>query len=76
MRSIVIMRSFAVSVALLGVTPTFARSIFPHNHNICGKQNAEAYRRSPFLEMPNTISDGQAKANAASKTWPGDMMLD
>jgi hypothetical protein len=73
---LIIIRSFAVSVVLFGVTPTFARPIFPDTHNICGEQNARVCRRSPLLEMPNTISYGQAKANAASKTWPGDMSLD
>ena len=75
MRSI-ILRSFAVSVALVVVTPTFARAIFPHTRHICSEQNAGVRRRSPFLETPDTISDGQAKANAAGRVWPGDMDLD
>ena len=40
------------------------------------EQKAEFCRRSPFnVEIPSAISDAQAKANAASKTWPGDMIL-
>ena len=43
----------------------------------CRERNAGFCRPSPFdVEIPSAISDGQAKANAASKTWPGDMILD
>ena len=39
--------------------------------------HAKFFRRSPSnVEIPNEIDDPQAKADAASKTWPGDMILD
>jgi hypothetical protein len=39
--------------------------------------HAKFFHRSPFnVEIPSEIGDSQAKANAASKTWPGDMNLD
>jgi hypothetical protein len=60
------------------VTPAFAaRAIHPDTHDICREQNAGFCQPSPFdVEIPGAISKGQAKANAASKTWPGDMILD
>ena len=78
MRLMTIIRPFAISVVLLGVTPAFAaRAIHPDTHDICREQNAGICRPSPFdVEIPGAISKGQAKANAASKTWPGDMILD
>jgi hypothetical protein len=40
------------------------------------ERNARSCRRPPFtIEIPGAVSEGQAKANAASKTWPGDMIL-
>jgi hypothetical protein len=77
MRLITIMRSFAISVVLLSVTPAFAaRAIHPDNHDICREQNVGFCRPPPFdVKIPSSISDGQARANAASKTWPGDMIL-
>ena len=77
MRLMTITRLFAISVVLLGGTPAFAaRAIQPDTRDICHGQNAEFCRRSPFnVEIPGAVSDGQAKANAASKTWPGDMIL-
>ena len=77
MRLMPITRLFAISVVLLGGTPAFAaRPIHPDTRDICREQIAEFCRRSPFnVEFPSAISDAQAKANAASKTWPGDMIL-
>jgi hypothetical protein len=73
-----ILRPFAISVVLLSVSPAFAaRVIHPHVQDICRDQQVGCYRWIPFkAENPNAIDDGQAKANAASKTWPGYMMLD
>jgi hypothetical protein len=69
--------TIAVSVVLLGGTPAFAARAIPDTRDICREQIAEFCRRSPFnVEIPSAISDAQAKANAASKTWPGDMILD
>lgn len=78
MRLMTIISPLAISVVLLGGTPALAaRAIHPDTHDICRERNAEFCRRSPFdVEIPSAISDGQAKANAASKTWPGDMILD
>jgi hypothetical protein len=40
------------------------------------ERNARSYRRSLFnIRIPGAVSDAQAKANAASRTWPGDMIL-
>jgi hypothetical protein len=75
MRLMTITRLFAISVVLLGGTPAFAaRAIHPDTRDICREQIAEC-RRSPFnVEIRSAISDAQAKANAASKTWPGGMI--
>ena len=77
MRLMTITRLFAISVVLLSATPVFAaRAIHPDTRDLCRGQNAEFCRRSPFnVEIPGAISRAQAKANAASKTWPGDMSL-
>jgi hypothetical protein len=77
MRLMTITRLFAISVVLLSATPVFAaRAIHPDTRDLCRGQNAEFCRRSPFnVEIPGAISRAQAKANAASKTWPGDMIL-
>jgi hypothetical protein len=66
----------AISVALSGGTPAFAaRAIHPDARAICHEQTAGFCSRSPFdVEIPGAIGDSQAKANAASKTWPGDMI--
>ena len=78
MRLMTIIRPFAISVVLLGVTPAFAaRAIHPDTHDICREQSVGFCRPSPFdVETPSAIRDRQAKANAASQTWPGDMILD
>ena len=77
MRSKTISRLFAISVVLLSGTPAFAAREVHHNAgDTCHTQNAEFCRRSGFnVEIPSKIGNGQAKANAASKTWPGDMIL-
>jgi hypothetical protein len=78
MRLMTITGLFAISVVLIGGTPAFAaRAIHPDAHEVCREQTAEFCRRPSFdVEIPSAISDTQAKANAASKTWPGDMILD
>jgi hypothetical protein len=78
MRLMTVVRLFAISVVMLGGTPAFAaRAMHPDIHDICREQKAGFCRQSPFnIEIPSAISDAQAKANAASKTWPGDMILD
>jgi hypothetical protein len=78
MRLITMIRLFAISVVLLGGAPSFAApAIHTRTHDICGDSNAGFCHRPPFnVEIPSAIDDGQAKANAASKTWPGDMILD
>lgn len=85
MRLITFTKLVAVSVVLLGGTPAFsARTVRPDIHRICGEQNAAYCGRTRFnVEIPGAIrypqaaaDDAQAKANAASKTWPGDMVLD
>jgi hypothetical protein len=77
MRLMTITRLFAFSVILLSGTPAFAvGGIHQNTHDFCREQNAGTCRQSPFnVEIPGTISNQQAKENAASKTWPGDMIL-
>ena len=77
MRFMTIIRPFAILVVLLSVTPAFAAgTIHPDTHDICREQNVGFCRPPPFdVKIPSEISDGQARANAASKTWPGDMIL-
>jgi hypothetical protein len=78
MRLMTITSLFAISVVLLGGTPAFAaRAIHSNNRDVCREQKAGFCRGTPFdVEIQSAISDAQAKANAASKTWPGDMILD
>jgi hypothetical protein len=78
MRLITMMRLFAIPAVLLGGAPSFAaRAIHPDTHDICREPNAGFCYRPPFnVEIPSAIDGAQAKANAASKTWPGDMILD
>jgi hypothetical protein len=78
MRLMTLTGLFAISVALLGGTPAFAARMPAHTHGICHEQTAGLCRPTPFrVEIPGAIRDAraQAKANAASKTWPGDMIL-
>ena len=77
MRVLTLTRLFAISVVLLGGTPAFAaRAIQPDPFG-CREQNAEFCNRPTFkVENPGVIDNPQARANAASKTWPGDMILD
>jgi hypothetical protein len=85
MRVMTITRLFAASVLLLGGTPAFAaRAMHPDTHEVCGAQNAMFCGQPRFrVEIPGlasgpetAVGNSQAKANAASKTWPGDMVLD
>jgi hypothetical protein len=77
MRLMTIIRLFAISVVLLSGTPAFAaREVHYDTREICSEQNAAFCHRSPFsVDISGGISNAQAKANAASKTWPGDMIL-
>jgi hypothetical protein len=77
MRLMTITRLFAFSVVLLSGTPAFAAGgVHQDTRDFCREQNTEYCRRLPFnVEIPGAISDEQAKANASSKTWPGDMIL-
>jgi hypothetical protein len=73
MRLMTITRLFAISVVLLGGTPVFAaRAIHPDTRDICRDQKTGFCLN---VENPSAVSDAQAKANAASRTWPGDMIL-
>jgi hypothetical protein len=70
MRLMTIIRLFAISVVLLGGTPAFAaRSIHADTHDIRREHKAG-------VGMPRAVGESQARANAASKVWPGDMILD
>jgi hypothetical protein len=77
MRLMTITRLFAVSVVLLGGSPAFAaRAIQPDTRAICSMRDAGLCHLSPFNPgISRSVGDSQAKANAASKTWPGDMIL-
>jgi hypothetical protein len=77
MRLMTFAKMFAVSAILISGTPAFAARHVDHGtRDICHEQNTESCRRAPYtFEIPNTPSDAQARANAASKTWPGDMYL-
>jgi hypothetical protein len=77
MRLMTLTRLFAVSIVLLGGTPAFAaRVIQPDTRAICRKQDTGLGHLFPFVPgMSRPVGNPQAKANAASKTWPGDMYL-
>jgi hypothetical protein len=76
MRLMTIIRLFAISVVLMGGTPAFAaRAIHADTRNV--RTEHKAGLSSPFnVEMPSAVGESQAAANAASKVWPGDMILD
>ncbi|MGF6311679.1 hypothetical protein ABIB82_005658 [Bradyrhizobium sp. i1.8.4] len=78
MRLMTIARLFAVSVVLLGGAPAFAaRAVQPDTRAICSEQVAGLCHLFPFTTgTSGATGNPQAKANAASKTWPGDMVLD
>jgi hypothetical protein len=85
MRLTTITRLFAISAVLLSGTAALAAPEIHHGtRDFCSEQNAAFCRRSPFnLEIPGASAEfsgasgnSQAAANAASKTWPGDMILD
>lgn len=86
MRLMTITKVFAISVVLLSGTAAFAAREPDHGAgDICREQPGEFCRPSPFtIKMPGAnigsqagaVSAGQARANARSRTWPGDMILD
>jgi hypothetical protein len=86
MRLMTITRVFAVSVVLLSGTAAYAAREPDHGAaDICREQHGELCRPAPFtIKMPGatigspsaSVGAGQARANARSKTWPGDMILD
>jgi hypothetical protein len=78
MRLMPMIRLFAISGVLLGGTPAFAaRSIHADTHDIRHEHKVELFRSPSFnVERPSAVGETQAQANAASKVWPGDMILD
>ncbi|MGY4480276.1 hypothetical protein ACVILL_007690 [Bradyrhizobium sp. USDA 3364] len=78
MRSMTTIWLLAISAGLLGGQPAFAaRAIHRNTRDIYREQNIGYCHRYRFtVQSPSAISDQQAKANAASKVWPGDMVLD
>jgi hypothetical protein len=77
MRLMTMIRLFAISGVLLSGTPALAaRSIHADTHDIRREHRAELCCRFPFNGMPRAVGETQAQANAASKVWPGDMILD
>jgi hypothetical protein len=85
MRLMTITRVFAMSVVLLSGTAAYAAREPDHGAaDICSEEHGVVCHTAPFtIEMPgaNTVTQapvggGQARANARSKGWPGDMMLD
>jgi hypothetical protein len=78
MRVLTITRLFAISVVLLGGTPAFAApAIWADPCGICREPHAGFRNPTTFkAQNPRVIDNSQARANAASKTWPGDMILD
>jgi hypothetical protein len=77
MRTMTTTKLFAVAAVLLSGTPAFAAGgIYHGTPDLCRQQNAGTCRLFPSnVEIPGAISDAQARVNAASKTWPGDMIL-
>jgi hypothetical protein len=77
MRLMTITKLFAISVVLLSGMPAFAAGEAHYDaRDICSEQNAGLCRRAPFnIKTPSAVGNAQAKANAASKAWPGDMVL-
>jgi hypothetical protein len=77
MRLMTITKLFAISVVLLSGMPAFASGErHPDTRDVCRELSAGFCRQSPFdIKIPGRVSDTQAKADAASKTWPGDMIL-
>jgi hypothetical protein len=78
MRLMTIIRLFAISAILLGGTPAFAaRAIHADIHDIRREHKVGLFRSPSFnFERPSAVGETQAQANAASKVWPGDMILD
>jgi hypothetical protein len=86
MRLMTITKVFAISAVLLSGTAAYAAREPDHGTgDICREQPGEFCRPSPFtIQMPGarigsqagSVSAGQARANARSRSWPGDMILD
>jgi hypothetical protein len=81
MRLITITSLFAVSTLLLFGSPAFAAWKMRRDARpACSQQDERLCYSSRFnpVNSRNSCSVGetQAQANAASKTWPGDMDLD
>lgn len=86
MRLINITRAIALSVVLLSGTAAYAAREPDHGAgDICREEHGVVCHTAPFtLEVPGvnfnahtaSVGGGQARANARSKSWPGDMMLD
>jgi hypothetical protein len=86
MRLMTITKVFAMSVVLLSGTEAFAAREPDHGTaDICREHHGEFCRPSPFTikmqganigSQAGSVSAGQARANARSRTWPGDMILD
>jgi hypothetical protein len=85
MRLMTITKVFTISAVLLSGTAAFAAREPDHGTaDICREQPGESCRPTPFaIKMSGAnigsqaaVSAGQARANARSRTWPGDMILD
>jgi hypothetical protein len=86
MRLMTITKVFAISAVLLSGTAAYAAREPDHGTgDICREQPGEFCRPAPFtIGMPRAtigpqagaVSAGQARANARSRSWPGDMILD
>jgi hypothetical protein len=78
MRLMTTIKLLAISTVLLGGPPAFAaRATHRDILDVYHEQNTGLCRGPRFkVQIPGTISNPQARANAASKVWPGDMVLD
>jgi hypothetical protein len=78
MRLMTTTKLLAILAVLLGGPQAFAaRPIHRNTLHVYHDRNTEHCRGPRFqVQIPSAISDQQAKANAASKVWPGDMVLD
>jgi hypothetical protein len=86
MRLMTIAKVFTMSVVLLSGTAAFAAREPDHGAaDICREEHGQLCRPAPLaIQMPGvnlhvpaaSVGGGQARANARSRTWPGDMILD
>jgi hypothetical protein len=86
MRLMTIMKVFAITAGLLSGTAAFAAREPDHGMgDICHEEHGALCHAAPFtIEAPGvhanmqvgSVGGGQARANARSKSWPGDMILD